>query len=391
MLVTNEVTHDSRVRKEAEALHGQGFRVIVLGLDRGGRAPAIEETPSFTAFHCQEWRLGRWLRNRPEKVLNFWGKGLKAFKYLLFSRGARAEIVHAHDLDALPFGYLAARRCRAKLVYDSHELSTEQWVQGARPGSFTIPVSWLKSLEAFLVRRADAVITVSPSISEELARRYPIQPPLVLRNCALSNPEGEKAFSLRESLNLSQQERIVLHTGDLNPRGRALKELALAFGNLKPDVHLVFLGEGPLEKDLKDLARGQALEARVRFLRPVLPQQLIGTMKGADLAAVLMKVDGSLNNLYSLPNKLFEAIAAGLPVVASDLPEIASIVRSYEIGVLCNPEDPQDIARAIKEALTPYRYATFKANLKRAQEELNWERESQKLKDLYLGHIRTGR
>jgi glycosyltransferase involved in cell wall biosynthesis len=78
-------------------------------------------------------------------------------------------------------------------------------------------------------------------------------------------------------------------------------------------------------------------------------------------------------------------------VVASDLPEIASIVRSYEIGVLCNPEDPQDIARAIKEALTPYRYATFKANLKRAQEELNWERESQKLKDLYLGLIRTGR
>ena len=88
-----------------------------------------------------------------------------------------------------------------------------------------------------------------------------------------------------------------------------------------------------------------------------------------------------------LPNKLLESIAAGLPVVASDLPEIASLVGTYGIGVLCQPQDPQDVARAINEALVPERYGAFKANLKQAQEELNWEKESQKLTHLYLSLI----
>lgn len=388
MLVTNEVTHDSRVLKEAAVIAHLGFQVAILGLDRKGTSPLAEERDGFVAYHCREWRFGRWLRNRPHFLLNFLGKMLTALRFLLFSFTAKGEIIHAHDLDALPFGFLAARRCKAKLVYDSHELCIEQGTQAARPGSFTVPIPILSRLEGFLIRRADAVIAANESYATELSSLYSIPTPMVLRNCGSLASEGGKALSLKDRLGLAPDDRIVLHTGELNPKGRALRELVLAFRELGSGIHLVFLGEGPMEAELKDLVRSQGLEGVVHFLKPVTVANLIPTMQGANLGAVLAVADCKSHYLV-LPNKLLESIAAGLPVVASDLPEIASLVGTYGIGVLCQPEDPLDVARAIREALVPERYGAFKANLKRAQEELNWERESQKLTRLYLSLIRA--
>jgi len=383
MLLTNEVAHDSRVLKEAAVISRLGFAVTILGYDRKGSSPLVEEGEGFTAYHCREWRLGRWLRNRHNILLNFLGKTLKALRFFLFSLKAKGEIIHAHDLDALPFGYLAARRCRAKLVYDSHELGIEQWTQGARAGSFTVPTPILSKLEGFIIRRANAVIAANASYASELSSLYSIPTPMVLRNCGSRASEGGAAFSLKDRLHLAPEDRIVLHTGDLNPKGRALRELVLAFRELGPRIHLVFLGEGRMEPELKDLARREGLKGVVHFLEPVPVANLIPTMQGADLGAVLMVADCKSHYLV-LPNKLLESIGAGLPVVASDLPEITNLVRAYGIGVLCQPHDPHDIARAIREALVPERYGAFKANLKRAQEDLNWEKESQKLTDLYL-------
>ena len=388
MLVTNEVTHDSRVLKEAEAIARLGFHVAILGLDRKGNSLLVEEREGFVAYHCREWRVGRWLRNRRSLPLNLLGKALKALRFFLFSFKAKGEIIHAHDLDALPFGYLAARRCKAKLVYDSHELCIEQWTQGARPGSFTVPIPILSKLEGFIIRRADAVIAANASYAAELSSLYSIPAPMVLRNCAPTTAEANAAFSLKDRLGLGADDRIVLHTGELNPKGRALRELVLAFRELGSEIHLVFLGEGSMEAELKDLAVGEGLNGRVHFLKPVAVANLIPTMQGADVGAVLMVPDCKSHYLV-LPNKLLESIGAGLPVIASDLPEIASLVGTYGIGVLCRPEDPHDVARAIRETLVPERYGTFKDNLRRAQEELNWERESQKLTRLYLSLIRA--
>jgi glycosyltransferase involved in cell wall biosynthesis len=344
----------------------------------------VEPREGFVAYHCREWRFGRWLREQHHILLNFLGKTLKALRFLFFSLRARGDVIHAHDLDALPFGFLAARRCKARLVYDSHEFCIEQWVQGARPGSFTVPLPLLARLERFLIRRADAVIAANASYARELSSLYAIPTPMVLRNCGALAPEGQAAFSLRSHLGLGPEDRIVLHTGDLNPKGRALREVVLAFRDLDPKIHLVFLGEGSMEPQLRELARREELERTVHFLKPVPVANLIPTMREADLGAVLMVADCKSHYLV-LPNKLLESIAAGLPVVASDLPEIREIVRGYRIGVLCQPQDPEDIARAIQEALAPDGYETFKANLKRAQQDLHWEKESQKLTDLYRG------
>ena len=391
MLVTNEVTHDSRVLREAGTLSRLGLDVSILGLDRRGCLPLIEERDGFRILRCREWRMGRWLRQRGNGFIAFWGKTLRGLRYLLFSLQARGNILHAHDLDTLPFALLTARRNRAKVVYDSHEIYTEQWPPETLSTSFRLLLRLLKGLESLLIRRVNATITVSESIAKELAARYVIPRPLVLRNCVSLPPEGEEGFSLRGSLDLGCSARVVVHTGSLVSFGRALRELILAFRHLGEEDHLVFLGEGPMAKELGDLARTEGLEGRVHFQRPVLPHQLIPTMREADLGAVMIRGKDSASYFLSLPNKLFETIAAGLPVVASDLPEIRRIVSGYEIGILCQPEDPRDIARAIEEALSPNRYAAFKANLKRAQEELNWERESQKLVDLYQRLIRDGR
>jgi glycogen(starch) synthase len=383
MLVTNEAKYDSRVLREAKSLSQCGFQVLILALDRKGDNPLWEENNGFRIMRCREWRVGSWLRSRRLVTIRGCGKALMALRFLLFVLKVQAEIFHAHDLSTLPFAYLSARRKGAKIVYDSHEIFTEQWPSSRITSLFRILLLLLRPLEFLLIRRVDATITVGPLIARELASRYSIPPPLVIRNCATLAPRAAAQFSIRDSLAIPSSDRILLHIGALVPIGRALSELVLALKLASSSLHLVFLGEGPMEDELKGLIEAQGLGDRVHFHRPIPPQHLIPAMKEAELAAILMKEDGCLNNRYSLPNKLFEAIAAGLPVVASDLPEMAHLVRSYDIGVLCRPEDPADIARAIEEALEPSRYALFKANLRRAQEDLNWEKESQKLIELY--------
>jgi len=383
MLVTNEVTFDSRVLREARTLSSLGFEVCILGMDRSGDSLPVEEVEGFRIFRCQEWRLVRWLRTRRGMSSNLLRKGLTALRYFLFSLRARGDVIHAHDLDTLPFGFLAARRCKAKLIYDSHEIYTEQWPSDRRSKSFSFVLRMMEHLESLLIRRADATLCVSPSIAAHLGARYRIPPPMVLRNCAEPNVDRPRPFHLRDLVHIQARDRIVVHTGSLVPFGRSLKELILAFRKLASNCHLVFLGEGSMKKELQELVREEGLEDRVHFLKPVPPQDLVGTIAEADLAAVIIRGGDCRSYLYSLPNKLFEAIAAGLPVVASGLPDIRDIVEAYEIGILCHPEDPQDIARAIEEALAPDRYPTLKANLERAQRELSWERESRKLSRLY--------
>ncbi|NPA71831.1 MAG: glycosyltransferase family 4 protein [Gammaproteobacteria bacterium] len=227
---------------------------------------------------------------------------------------------------------------------------------------------------------------MNESIAVELAKRYKIPRPLVIMNTpSLSmidiNEDFRNINTLRKSLNINNNEPIILYQGGFSSN-RGLENLVHAMTYIDKGI-LVFLGWGPLEAHLRRLSEKLNLTNRVFFHPPVPQAELLHYTKGATVGVIPYRAT-SLNNYYSTPNKLFEYLMAGIPVVASDFPELRRIIKKYHIGLTFDPEDPKSIADAINTLLTNSRlYRQMKNNINEAIVHFNWEREAQKLLDLY--------
>jgi len=293
-----------------------------------------------------------------------------------------ADIYHAHDLNTLPVAYWAVRRYGGKLLYDSHELYTER--NTLKPMN-RIHKSLVSSIENFLVRRCNAIITVSESIATELAKRYRIPHPYVIINApSLAKTSINTAVqSLRKSLDISDQYKILLYSGGLT-FGRGLAKTIESLQYL-PSCYFVMMGYGSEDyvKYLRELAIKHNVVSRIAFFGPVAPQEVITFVSTADLGIAAIE-NTCLSYYYCSPNKLFEYIAAGIPVVASDFPELRRIVEEFKVGCTFNPDDPKDIARAINWVLEDeQRLVELKANARKAAAVLNWDNEEKKLLAIY--------
>lgn len=297
-------------------------------------------------------------------------------------KGEPAVVYHAHDLNTLPVAYCAARRHKANLVYDSHELYLER----NRMKSLTAFGKYLRTrVESFLIRRAQIVITVNQSIANILAERYKIPTPHVVLNA----PSGKKQELLRDTafshlglkLRLNDtKSRLVLYLGRVT-FNRGL-EKAIESMLYLPDCHLVFMGFAPdyYKKSLQVLARRLGVEKRCSFLEPVPVDQI--TVYAADADVGIAAIENvCLSYYYCSPNKIFEYINSGLPVVSSNFPELKNVVEGYNIGKTFDPDDPMDIAKAINDVLSDYE--EFKQNVQKAAWVFNWENESKKLLSIY--------
>jgi glycosyltransferase involved in cell wall biosynthesis len=296
----------------------------------------------------------------------------------------RPDAIHAHDAAMLVPGIIGARLIGAKLVYDSHELATSvpyrergwAWFVGA--------------IERIVVRRCAAVITVSDGIAARLRGRYGLpQTPLVLRN--VSALEVGDRGGLRIRLGAASDAPIILHQGAAAP-GRGCEVLVDAVAQVD-GVHLVFLGDPEPGYERALLARIDArnLGDRVSLLPSVPLDQLLAYTAEADVGVSLLQ-DTCDNHRLALPNKLFEYIAAGVPVVASALPETEGLVNHYGIGWCAKPDDASAVARALREAVARRRDPALHQRLLDAASELRWRHERERLISLYdaLGGGRTG-
>ena len=165
-------------------------------------------------------------------------------------------------------------------------------------------------------------------------------------------------------------------------RSRGVENLILSVPYLDEGV-LAFVSWGSLEDELKALAREQSLTDRVFFTEPVLPSEVVGYITSASVG-VVTPLRVSFNHYYALPNKIFDYINAGLPVVTSNFPALRAVVEGYHLGKICDPEDPRDIAAAINWVLADKdRYEELKRNALEAAKVFNWENESKKLLDVY--------
>jgi glycosyltransferase involved in cell wall biosynthesis len=371
MLLHKDVTHDSRVRREASHLAALGHAVTVLEL-----APVVPEHRTLDGFARRSVLPAPWVRRALPTAL---------YRLAFFASFVRAicaqrpDVVHAHDAAMLLPGLVGARLTGARLVYDSHELATSVPYRDRAWAWF------VASIERLGIRRAAAVITVSDGIADELVARYRLRRrPTVLRNVsALDDLPAGSGGGLRDHLANGGSAAVVLHQG-APAVDRGCEALIGALCHLPADVHVVFLGSGEptFAAQLADLAERLGVGDRVRLIESVGLGKLLAWTREADVGVALLE-DTCLNHRLALPNKLFEYIAAGVPVVVSDLPELRQIVNHYNIGWTATPGDPRAIAQAISRALDERDVPRLRENLARAAAELHWSQESRRLTAVY--------
>lgn len=368
MLLHKDVAHDTRVLREATALAAAGHRVTVVHLPPPGTALDRKGLP----FGLVPATLPRGRRRLPHAAR----LGTEATRLSRQAVASRPDVVHAHDAAMLLPGLRAARASGAKLVYDSHELATGV---PYRRGAWGAVVA---ASERLGVPRADAVLTVSDGIATRLSERYATRrPPTVIRNLPDLPPPGTvPAPDLRHQLGVGAAP-LVLHQGAVAP-GRGCETLLRALC-LLPDAHLLFLGaEGAYAEHLRELAAEWGLTPRTHLLGPAPPQALLSHTAQADVGVSLLE-DSCENHRLALPNKLFEYVAAGLPVVVADLPEAGRLVRERRIGWCADPAQPESVAAALREALARRDDEELGRHLRQAAEELNWGLEKQRLLAVY--------
>jgi glycosyltransferase involved in cell wall biosynthesis len=368
MLLHKSVVNDARVRREAAALADAGYEVTVVHLPRPGSEPPTSTLPyTLTAATL---RRGRGRLPRATRL------AAEAARLSNRAVAARPDVVHAHDAAMLLPGLAAARRTGARLVYDSHELATGVPYRGRAWAAL------VASLERLGAPRADRVIAVSDGIAARLEDRYALRAaPVVVRNVPELPPPGEAAPDLRRQLGVGESP-LVLHQGSA-AAGRGGETLVSATASL-PGVHLLFLGiEGRDTERLRGVADASGSGDRTHFLAPVPLEALLSHTAQADVGVSLLE-DSCENHRLALPNKLFEYVAAGIPVVVSDLPEMGALVRRRGIGWTADPGRPESVATALRAALAG-RDDDLRDRLAEAAAELDWGREKQRLLAAYEG------
>ena len=257
-----------------------------------------------------------------------------------------ADVYHGMAYMGIPIALDLGRRQRGRVVYDARDIYVDAANLARMPRTLRTMIG---RAERGWARRADRVITVNRPYAEVMARRWAIDQPLIVLNCAYrTDPPDPQPRRFHEALGLAAATRVVLYQGGFS-RDRGIEQLIAAIPSV-PDAVLVLLGYGSLQAELETIAADPATGGRVRVLPAVPPTELLGWVASADVVAMPIQPT-TLNHRLTTPNKLFEAIAVGVPVVASDLPGMAPTVREADAGLLVDPADPAAIALACRSLL----------------------------------------
>jgi glycosyltransferase involved in cell wall biosynthesis len=400
MALYGDLSYDSRVIREAESLAAAGYRVTIACLDAsprtverlGPRVHVVVLRPDgdvvlpgdpVRVSSAKESRVGRvldrarWLW-RYRSTLERWGRDVAVAV-------GPIDVWHAHDLTGLEAIAPHVDR-HTPIIYDSHELFLETGSAARMPG---FARQLLRAREARLIKRSWAVITVNPGLAAELVRRYRPSRIEIVRNCPdLWTPPAPRPNRFRDTLGIAADAPIILfHGAIVAGRGIHLLVEALAAPGLE-GAHLVLLGNGPLQAGFEARARELDVSARMHVLPAVPPEDLPSWVASADVGAVLQE-PLDLNFVLSTPNKLFESIAAGTPVLASDFPEIRRVVLDDPdgpLGMLCDPRSNEAVAEALRRVLEPASRDLREMRdrcLRAADRRLNWPTEAARLLALY--------
>jgi glycogen synthase len=253
-----------------------------------------------------------------------------------------ADLVHAMAYMGIPVGLDLGGRDAAPVIYDARDIYVDAANLARLPHVARRVFAWV---ERGWAKRASRVLTVNEPYAAVMKGRFGVPKPLIVMNCAYRRESGSiRPRLFHERLGLDSTTPIILYHGGFS-RDRGIEQLMEAVSGL-PGVTLVLLGYGGLKTILEQRAAEADLAGRVHVLPAVPPAELLDWVASADIVAMPIQPT-TLNHRLTTPNKLFEAMAASVPVVASDLPGMAGIVRETGCGILVDPTSTSAIASAI--------------------------------------------
>lgn len=412
MVLKNQLWNDARVKKEAITLAGTGLKVTILCQPEEG-VPRSEEWGKISVLRIH--RSGKFkaafrealdsagdtadtekknfttgfvstLRRNPVK--RFLGDLLHSTLYqarlLYHALLTGADVYHAHDLDTLSVCAAAAWLTGTSYIYDSHELWLESNRHLAEPSRFVQLMDELT--EKSLITGAAAVIAVTPgraSVMRSMYRRM-VEPILVANYPPVADPypcDIETRISLGA---LDESCFLFLYQGVLAPK-RGLEQLidaALMLRGLQ--IHVAIVGHDVSGNTIRTYAEEKSAEDMVTFHPPV-PSEKLHEITGSADAGLLLFQDSCLNHNLSLPNKLFEYMMSGLPVLACSLPEISEVIVRHDCGCLIDASDPVSIADGMRKMAADKKEAAKqgKRGYKAARSMYTWDNSAEVLKELY--------
>ena len=259
--------------------------------------------------------------------------------------GVTGDLYHGMAYMGIPIALDLGRRDRVPVVYDARDIYLEARNLARSRGI----VRWAAArAERGWAARSARVITVNDAYADVMAQRLRVERPLVVMNCSYRyEPAEPRERRFHERFGLDPATKVVLYHGGLFPH-RGIEELFEAMIGLPGAIALVLMGYGVLEPEFRRRAAEAPWRGRVHMMNAVPPAELLDWVACADVAAMPIQAS-TLNHRLTTPNKLFEAMAAGVPAVVSELPGMATIVTETGSGLLVDPADPVAIRRAIEE------------------------------------------
>ncbi len=359
MAVINDLSSDQRIHRIASSLQASGWKVLVVGRRLPHSLPLLPR--SYGTKRMKLWfQRGKWF------YLEY---NVRLFLLLLFRK---VHLINANDLDTLLACTLISKVKQIPLIYDAHELFTEVPELIHRPRTQHI---WLK-IEQWLIPKVHAAYTVNESLSQIYYQRYRI-PFSVVRNLP------SKRVIPNTTIKKNTLRRRLIYQGSLNV-GRGLELMIESMAHLE-GYELWIVGRGDIESQLKNTLKHISFADRIDLIGFVPFEKLPELTVQAHLGLSLEE-DMGANYRFASPNKLFDYIQAGIPVLVSDLPEMRKLVQQHRVGeVLINEERTSsklaDKIRSICE--NEEKYSDYKRQCEKAAEELHWEKESLSLLSIY--------
>ncbi len=361
LAVTNDLTGDQRIHKVAMSLLKAGMEPVLVGR----KMP--RSLPLNRPYRCVRLRL--LFRKGPMFYVCF---NIRLFFYLL---GCRADRFLANDLDTLMAVWYAGRLRRKPVIYDSHEYFTEVPELVHRPRVRRI---W-ERMEEHVFPRLKTVYTVNESIARIYQEKYRI-PVGIVKNLPLQNRIEPQPGTFPENFAGCP---VILYQGAVNI-GRGLEEMIRAMEHLV-DMRLIIIGDGDIRKGLAQLVQDLGVGDRVCLPGRVPFENLAWYTRHATMG-ISMEQDIGLNYRYALPNKLFDYMQAGLPVLASDLPEIRRVVEDAQFGIIIRQFDPVYLSETIRSMIKDQeKMKQWHQNALKAFPRYTWESQESTLLSLISG------
>ncbi len=367
--VISDLVTDQRVHKVCTSLSNHGYEVLLIGSKKKN---SLELLPR----HYPAKRIALIFQSSWLLYAEF---NIRLFFRLLFTKG---DIFLGNDLDVMPATWLAAKLKNKPVVYDTHEyflgmpeLNGKPFIQGV----------W-RRIERFIFPRVKYVYTICQSFCELYEKDYG-RKLWYIRNVPFLHYEdkgGQEALKASIDAKIPAGKHLLIFQGAGINVDRGVEELVMSMKYLDPEkFHLLLVGGGDIFHIIEDIIAANQLHDRITVIPKVPFEVLRHITRKAELGFTMDKPN-NINHIYGLPNKIFDYLHAGVPVLSTRLVELEHIISQYDVGEFLDNNEPGHIAEKVKYIFAhPELLARWKSNSALVKRDLNWENEEKVLLQIY--------